>query len=348
MSWWDTLVDVGSEAIDLYQDNKDWIDPAVNLGVGYYTGNKAEDIAERSSAEQRQNAQIAYERSLPWNTGGLFGAAVFDPETQTSLQTLSPELRAQYDAYLNRSGTHTERIPAARAEFDRNKALGRAQEGVYDTEMARTAGAQADYSKQMGYASDLEGDVFGAGKKFYEQQKALYAPEQEKARLSQEARLLSQGRLGSTGGAGEMEALRTAQGQVDLEAQYAGLDKAQQQVNTFRNRGQDALSTEGIYRGNAAVADQRVGMFNARANEGQALEDVYRGRQASDLAMVQSLGQLPSGYAQTGRGIGTGMSSIADTAASMQNTASKGMADTSAAKYSGLASTIGGYLNPKK
>jgi len=290
-SWYDTAGDWVSTAGDWYDRNQKYVDPLVNLGAGYLAGNKAEDIAKQSSAEQRQAADLAYKRSLPWNTGGLFGAAAFDPKTQTSLQTLSPELRAQYDAYLNRSATHTAGIPDARKDFE----------------------------TQRGYAAELEGDVYGAGKKFYEQQKALYAPEQEKTRLSQESRLLAQGRLGSTGGAGEIEALRKAQEQVDLQAQYAGLDKAQQQI----------------------------GMFRDRSKEGQALEDVYRGRQASDLAMVQSLGQLPSGYAQTGRGIGTGMSSIASSAAGMQNVASQGMADTSAAKWGGLASGIGGYLNPQ-
>jgi len=291
MSWWDTAVDIGGSVIDWYGDNKDWVDPAVNLGVGYYAGEKAEDIAQQSSAEQRQAAQLAYERSLPWSTGGLFGAAAFDPKTRTAIQTLSPELRAQYDAYLKQAPTHAQYIPEARADFE----------------------------KQRGYAAELEGDVYGAGKKFYEMQKALYAPQQEKDRLTQESRLLAQGRLGSTGGAGEQEALRKAQEQVDLQAQYAGLDKAQQQI----------------------------GMFRDRSKEGQALEDVYRGRQASDLAMVQSLGQLPSGYSQAGQQIGQGMSPIAATAAGMQKVASQGMADTSAAKWGGLATGIGNYLGPK-
>jgi len=292
MGWsWDDLLDVGSSVVDWYGDNKDWVNPAVDMAAGYYAGEKAEDISQQSAEAQRQAAQLAYERSLPWNTGGLFGAAAFDPKTRTSLQTLSPELKAQYDAYMQRSGQHAQYIPEARADFE----------------------------KQRGYAAELEGDVYGAGKKFYEMQKALYAPEQEKTRLSQEARLLAQGRLGSTGGAGEIEALRKAQEQVDLQAQYAGLDKAQQQI----------------------------GMFRDRSKEGQALEDTYRARQASDLAMVQSLGQLPSGYAQTGRGIGTGLSSIAGTAAGMQSTAAKGMADTSAAKWGGLATGIGNYLNPQ-
>ena len=292
-SWWDTSGASGAvdAAGNWYDKNENWVDPLVNLGAGCFASNKAEDISRQSAEAQRQAAQLAYERSLPWSTGGLFGAAAFDPKTRTAIQTLSPELRAQYDAYLKQAPTHAQYIPEARA----------------------------DSARQKGYAAELEGDVYGAGKKFYEMQKALYAPQQEKDRLTQEARLLAQGRLNSTGGAGEQEALRKAQGQVDLQAQYAGLDKAQQQI----------------------------GMFRDRSKEGQALEDVYRGRQASDLAMVQSLGQLPSGYSQAGQQIGQGMSPIAATAAGMQKVASQGMADTSAAKWGGLATGIGNYLGPK-
>jgi hypothetical protein len=228
---------------------------------------------------------------LPWSTGGLFGAAAFDPTTRTALQTLSPELRQQYDAYLKQAPTHAQYTPAARQDFE----------------------------TQRGYAGQLEGDVYGAGKKFYQQQKALYAPEQEKARLDQESRLYAQGRLGTTGGAGDQESLRKAQAQTDLQAQYAGLDKAQQQI----------------------------GMFRDRSKEGVALEDTYRARQAGDLAMVQSLGQLPASYSAAGQGIGQGLTSIASTAAGMQSSAAQGLAETSAAKWSGLASGVGGYLNPE-
>lgn len=291
MSWWDTLGSIGTSVADYASDNKSWLAPVVGLGANYYAGKKAEDIQQQSTEAQRQAADLAYERALPWSTGGLFGAAAFDPETRTSIQTLSPDLRARYDAYMKRSGEHEQYIPEARADFE----------------------------KQRGYAAELEGDVYGAGKKFYEMQKALYAPEQEKTRLSQEARLLAQGRLGSTGGAGQIEALRKSQEQVDLQAQYAGLDKAQQQI----------------------------GMFRDRSKEGQALQDTYRGRQAGDLGIVESLGRLPQQYASSGQGIGQGLTGIAQSAAGMQSTAAQQMADTSAAKWGGLAKGIGQYTNPQ-
>ena len=157
--------------------------------------------------------------------------------------------------------------------------------------------------KQRGYISGFEGDPMAAGKTFYDMQKAIYAPEQEKDRLSLESRLLAQGMLGSTGGAGRMEALRKAQAMQDLEAQYAGLDKAQGYIDT------------------------------------------YRGRAASDLGMAETIGQLPQKYAETGRGIGTGMSSIAGTSANLSSAAAQARGQSQAnlyGQYAGMFSNLAG------
>jgi len=157
--------------------------------------------------------------------------------------------------------------------------------------------------KQRGYISGFEGDPMAAGKTFYDMQKAIYAPEQEKDRLSLESRLLAQGMLGSTGGAGRMEALRKAQAMQDLEAQYAGLDKAQGYIDT------------------------------------------YRGRSASDLGMAETIGQLPQKYAETGRGIGTGMSSIAGTSANLSSAAAQARGQSQAnlyGQYAGMFSNLAG------
>ena len=288
-------------------------DAIIGIGSSLIAGKQARDAQKESTQAQKEAADVAYERALPWSTGGLFGAAAFDPTTRTALQTLSPELRKQYDAYLREAGLHAKDIPASQKEFYRQRALAKAKE--------------ADYATQMGYAKQYEGDPIAAGKKFYEQQKAVYAPEQEKARLAQEARLLAQGRLGSTGGAGQIEALRKAQEQVDLQAQLAATDKAQKLIDSYRNR--------------AAAEQQMAGMFRGRGTEEQALIDTYRGRRASDLGMVESLGLLPSGYSTAGQGIGAGMSNIAQSAAQMQSSAAKQLADTTAAGWGGLAGAVG-------
>jgi hypothetical protein len=287
-------------------------DAILGIGSALIGANQAKKAQETSTQAQREAADVAYERALPWSTGGLFGAAAFDPRTRTALQTLSPELRKQYDDYMREAGTYAPQIPGYQSEFDRQRAL--------------SQGKETDYDTQMGYAKALEGDPFASGKKFYDMQKAVYAPEQEKARLSQEARLLSQGKLGSTGGAGQIEALRKAQEQVDLQAQLGATDKAQALIDTYRSRGAGELNTSGMFRGRAA--------------EEQALIDTMRGRRAGDLGMVESLGQLPMKYAQVGQQIGTGMSGIAEAAANMQSGAAKQLAGTTAAGWGGLAGAV--------
>jgi len=168
-------------------------------------------------------------------------------------------------------------------------------QGEYDLAMAGAG-------KQRGFIAGMEADPMAAGQKFYEMQKALYAPEQEKDRLSQENRLLAQGMLGSTGGASRIEALRKAQSMQDLQAQYAGLDKAQGMIDT------------------------------------------YRGRAATDLGMAETIGQLPQKYAETGRGIGTGMATIAGAAGKMQSAAAQAGAASNANIYGGLAGQFQGLV----
>lgn len=177
MSWWETW---GQDAAGI----------GATLGAGYLSYKAAQDA--------NQTAQDAYslaaEQAVPWSTGGLFGAATFDPETRTALQTLSPELQTEYDAYMASTAANREQVAA------------------------------------------LGTDPYAAGKQFYEQQKALYAPEQEQQRLALENRLLGQGMLGSSGGALQTQALLEAQQQQDAAAQIAGFDKAQALIDTYRGR----------------------------------------------------------------------------------------------------------------
>ena len=166
--------------------------------------------------------------------------------------------------------------------------------------------AMAGAGKQRGFIAGMEADPMAAGQKFYEMQKAIYAPEQEKERLAQENRLLAQGMLGSTGGASRIEALRKAQEAQDLQAQYAGLDKAQGMIDT------------------------------------------YRGRAATDLGMAETIGQLPQKYAETGRGIGTGMSTVAGAAGKMQSAAAQARAASMSNIYGDVAGQFQGLVNPQK
>jgi hypothetical protein len=144
-----------------------------------------------------------------------------------------------------------------------------------------------------------------AGKTFYDMQKAIYAPEQEKDRLSLESRLLAQGMLGSSGGAGRMEALRKAQAMQDLEAQYAGLDKAQDYIDTYRGRGTDSLGLAqdiGKLPQQYAETGQGIGsgMREAAFSNASTQADAAAARGLSDTARrgsyISALGSLGSAY----------------------------------------------------
>jgi len=181
MSWWDDW------SID---DTKAAASIGATLGAGYLAYKGADKAADATKGAY----EAAAEAAMPWNTGGLFGAASFDPTTRTSLQTLSPELQSEYDAYMSSAGVNRGQVAA------------------------------------------LGADPYAAGNKFYEQQKALYAPEQEKQRLGMENRLVAQGMFGSTGGGQQMNALLDAQQQQDAQNQIAGFDKAQALIDTYRGR----------------------------------------------------------------------------------------------------------------
>jgi len=320
MGFWDTITDAASTVGKWYGNNKGWVDPVVTTGVGYYTAKQGEKAMEQSAEASDRAAELAYQRSLPWSTGGLFGAAAFDPKTRRALQTLSPELKAQYDQYLKQSKTHGAYIPQAQAEFARQRALAKAREGQftkqlgyipaerrryeeqmgrvpgaekefekqmgraegteadYKAQMAKVAGAESDFAKQRAYAAKMEGDPIAAGKKFYEMQKAVYAPEQEKQRLALESRLLSQGMLGSTGGKARQEALLTAQGQQDLQAQADATKQAQQMIDKYRGRSAEEQRLADVYRRRGSEEQKRGDLYSNRAMQQQKLMDMYRGR----------------------------------------------------------------------
>jgi len=200
-----------------------WIGTAVSVGTSLYAGSQQKKAASRASDEAGRAADLAYERSLPWDVKGMFGGAEYDEDGRQLNMSLSDPWQSEYDLAMSGAG------------------------------------------KQRGYIAGMEADPMAAGQKFYEMQKALYAPEQEQDRLAQENRLLAQGMI-----------------------------------------------------------------------------DTYRGRAATDLGMAETIGQLPQKYAETGRGIGTGMSSISEAAGKMQSSAAQARAASTSNIYGGLAKQFGG------
>ena len=107
--------------------------------------------------------------------------------------------------------------------------------------------ALADPARQRQFIAGIEGDPMAAAESFYQQQRQLYAPQQEADRIALENRLLAQGMLGSTGGQGQMEALRSAQYTQDLQARQAARQEAQQLIDTYRARtAQNLASVEAL------------------------------------------------------------------------------------------------------
>ena len=102
--------------------------------------------------------------------------------------------------------------------------------------------ALADPARQRQFIAGIEGDPMAAAESFYQQQREIYSPQQEADRLALEERLLAQGMLGSTGGAGQMQALRSAQYMQDLTARQAARQEAQQLIDTYRARQAQGLA----------------------------------------------------------------------------------------------------------
>jgi len=127
----------------------------------------------------------------------------------------------------------------------------------------------------------------------YNQQLGLLQPEQERQALAQESRLLQQGRLGSTGGAGQMQALQEAQGQQRLGLLSNSYQQAQQTQDAMRQREMQDLaaimqlgSIPGQYAGQSlSFANQRAG---AAFNAAQMRSGAALGRAGATAGMIGS------------------------------------------------------------
>jgi len=116
-------------------------------------------------------------------------------------------------------------------------------EGDRTAEMTLSPELQAHYDRLMGRAGttageveSMMGDPFAMQQKLYQQQKGLFAPQQEEERLALENRLRAQGMLGATGGQQRMGSLLEAQQQQDLARQVQSMDQAQKMIDLYRGR----------------------------------------------------------------------------------------------------------------
>jgi hypothetical protein len=167
-----------------------WLNAAASIIGGIYANKQA----KKAVGAATDQANMAYQQSLPQQYTGMFGG--YDPETG---EFLNQDMQNLMQQYMDRRGQTAAQI------------------------------------------QDL--DPMELQQQLYNQQLGLLQPEQERQSLAQESRLLQQGRLGSTGGAGQMQALQEAQGQQRLGLLSNSYQQAQATQDAMRQREMQDLAT---------------------------------------------------------------------------------------------------------
>jgi hypothetical protein len=152
---------------------------------------------------------------------------------------------------------------------------------------------------------DFINDPWGAQDALYNQLKEVYAPQQERERLSMEKRLLSQGLFGQ----GEGEAGANPHMQALLEAQQM----------------------------------QDLNLRNQSMSQVQSLIDKYLGRQTADIGQATGLLDVPIQYANVGTGIGGNLASGGNAAAEILSNSAVNSAAANAAADSSMWNTLRSY-----
>jgi len=187
------------------------------------------------------------------------------------------------------------------AEFDADKRagyLGLSPElsNIYAGALARSGmfGAQGYQYAAL--------DPFAAGEQFYQQSQPYYQQEEDRARTALETRLLAQGRLGSTGGALEQQALQEAIGRGQMERRDAGFTKAQALIDTLigRERGDlsQAVGLLNVPLQQAAVGRGIAGTLSSTAAAG------LQSQAESQKLLAQTRAQYPGMFSTALQGIG--------------------------------------------
>ena len=103
----------------------------------------------------------------------------------------------------------------------------------------------SDIHAQREHISPYETDPDSAAEAYYQRWADITAPQREQQQLGLEQRQLAQGMLHSTGGNMREAALREAQLQDMRRARGAADTQVQAMIDTYRNRGQQALGNVG-------------------------------------------------------------------------------------------------------
>jgi len=164
--------------------------------------------------------------------GGMIGGALDGKGAVKGAQGMQGDVRAMSEAQYQRALPWDASGEFGSIKYDRSgKAVSSELSKPWQSQLDRLLGRATTTGEQI---SKYSADPMVAQKQLYEQQQALFRPQQERDILSLEARLQAQGKGGSTGGAGEMRALREAQYMKDLAREYGAFDRSMDMGTTMR------------------------------------------------------------------------------------------------------------------
>jgi len=188
--------------------------------------------------------------------------------------------------------------PGAQAGFNDSQAtLGLAPElqDIY----AGAIGRQGLWGQQ---AANIGFNPFEAQDYFYQQQRELAAPEEERMRSALETRLAAQGRLGTTGGALEQEAFTKGLADSHAQQRHSALTQSQALIDNLLGRESADIGTaQGLLNiplQYAALGRGIGGDLGSAASSGLAA----RASAASNFANTQAAAGTPMGGLFSGVG----------------------------------------------
>ncbi len=171
-----------------------------------------------------------------------------------------------------------------------------------------------------GFISQFEADPFESQRRLYEQQKGLFAPQQQREQLALENRLRAQGMLTGTGGQERMGTLLERQQMQDLARQVGSMDQVQNLINAYRKReAGDITQAIGLGElplkyGQLGVGAQQQSAATARANA-KLLAEAARVKRGTQAAFWADMGKKISDMDFGGGGFTADPTSVASPSA---------------------------------
>lgn len=264
-----------------------------NTALGDWLGVGASALG--GALQARSEGQAA-ESMNPWNINGLFGSAAFDPGSRTASFTADPltaALRAQLgqsaQGFLGGAGTNPF------LQFSQglgNEALPGLFGGVQNALGNLPSGAFDAFQSQMGDARNIASqDVNGLINNRLSLLRQQAAPQEEQAYNSLQQKLFGQGRLGSTGGANQMQAFARGLGEADLSRQLAaqGLGLQAQGMNLNQAGMLSGLAGQNF---SAALNYNDIGANRAMQRMQNAMNLFGFGNQLQQQQMQSGIGGL--------------------------------------------------------